>query len=165
MTDFDDDTAASPLGGLDGLLSQAMEMQQQMMAAQAEAAEQVVEGQAGGGVVRITVTGAGQFTGVEISPQAVDADDVEMLQDLVLAALHDAMARVHELQARSMGGIGDLLGGGGLGDMAEMLGLGGSDVALDAESWEGDEPGELDEADESDDDANGGQSGGGQARP
>lgn len=115
--------------GLDGLLSQAMEMQQQMMAAQAEASEAVVEGQAGGGAVRVRVTGAMVFQSVEISPGAVDPDDVEMLQDLVLAALHDAVERVNDLQAQSLGGLGDLLGGSGLGD---MLGMGGAGAAPDA---------------------------------
>jgi DNA-binding YbaB/EbfC family protein len=111
------------LGGLDGLLSQAMEMQQQMMEAQAQAADELVEGQAGGGAVRVRVTGGMVFEAVEIAPEAVDPDDVEMLQDLVLAALHDAVARVNELQAQSLGGLGDLLGGSGLGD---MLGIGGA---------------------------------------
>jgi DNA-binding YbaB/EbfC family protein len=97
------------------LLAQA----QEMMAAQADAAEQVVTGQAGGGAVRIQVTGGGEFQSVTISPEAVDPDDVEMLQDLVLAALHDASAQVQQLQQGALGGMmGDLgldglLGGGG----------------------------------------------------
>jgi nucleoid-associated protein EbfC len=87
------------------LLAQA----QEMMAAQAEAAEQVVTGQAGGGVVRIEVTGGGEFRSVTISPEAVDPDDVEMLQDLVLAALHDASTQVQRLQQGALGGMmGDL---------------------------------------------------------
>ena len=114
------------------LLGMAMEMQQQMIAAQAEAAEAVVEGQAGGGVVRIEVTGGLEFRAVHIDPAAVDPDDVEMLQDLVLAALHDAVARVNELTeaANPLAGM-DLanldLGGMGLGglDLGGMLGTGG----------------------------------------
>jgi nucleoid-associated protein EbfC len=98
------------------LLRQAQAMQEQLMAAQAAAAEQVVEGQAGGGVVKVQVTGGMDFRSVSISPDAVDPDDVEMLEDLVLAALHDAMARVQELQQGAlggldMGGLGGLLGG------------------------------------------------------
>ncbi len=77
---------------LGGLLRQAQEMQERLVAAQAEAAERVVEGQAGGGVVKVTVTGAFDFRSVTIDPSAVDPDDVEMLQDLVLAAIHDAVA-------------------------------------------------------------------------
>src|SRR5947209_7807719 len=94
-------------GGVDlnQLLAQAQEMQQQLMARQAEAAEQVVQGVAGGGAVTVTVTGGGEFQAVTIRPDAVDPDDVEMLQDLVLAALHDATAKVQELQ---QGALGDL---------------------------------------------------------
>ncbi len=114
------------LGGPDlgNLLSQAMEMQQQVMAAQAQAASTEVEGQAGGGAVRVVVTGAMEFRSVQIAPAAVDPDDVEMLQDLVLAALHDAVDRINELQEQSLGGFGDALSGSGLGD---MLGIGGGD--------------------------------------
>lgn len=99
-------------GGLDlgGLMEQAAEMQQQMAAAQAAAAETVLEGVAGGGAVRVEVTGTGEFRSVRIEPAAVDPDDVAMLEDLVLAALHDASARMAELQAESLGGLGGLLG-------------------------------------------------------
>jgi nucleoid-associated protein EbfC len=98
------------------LLRQAQAMQEQLMAAQAQAAEQVVEGQAGGGVVKVQVTGSMEFRSVTISPDAVDPDDVEMLEDLVLAAIHDATAKVQELQQGAlggldMGGLGGLLGG------------------------------------------------------
>ncbi len=112
-------------GGFDlgSMLSSAMEMQSQMAAAQAEATSVVVEGHAGGGVVRIEVTGGFEFRSVSIDPSAVDPDDVELLQDLVLAALHDAMSQVDALQRQSLGGIGDLLGGGGLGELGGMLGL------------------------------------------
>jgi DNA-binding YbaB/EbfC family protein len=113
-----DDAGGPDLGNL---LSQAMEMQQQVMAAQAHAADTEVEGVAGGGAVRVVVTGAMEFRTVEISPAAVDPADVEMLQDLVLAALHDAVARVNELQEQSLGGFGDALAGSGLGG---MLGIG-----------------------------------------
>ena len=115
------------LGGPDlgNLLSQAMEMQQQVMAAQAQAASTEVEGQAGGGAVRVVVTGAMEFRSVHIAPAAVDPDDVDMLQDLVLAALHDAVARINDLQEQSLGGFGDALSGSGLGG---MLGIGGGDL-------------------------------------
>ena len=96
---------------LSQLLEQAQAMQQQLMEAQAAAAEQVVEGVSGGGVVKVTVTGGMDFQSVTIDPQAVDPDDVEMLQDLVLAAIHDAVARVNELQQDSLGGLGGALGG------------------------------------------------------
>ena len=100
---------------MNALLKQAQEMQQQLMEAQATAAEQEVVGQAGGGVVKITVTGGMDFRRVTISPEAVDPDDVPMLEDLVLAALHDAVAKANEVNQEAMGGLGGLgkmLGGG-----------------------------------------------------
>ena len=92
------------------LLKQAQKMQEQLMEAQATAAEQVVEGQAGGGVVKVTVTGGMEFRSVTIDPDAVDPDDVAMLEDLVLAAIHDAVAKVNQLSQQAMGGLGGLLG-------------------------------------------------------
>lgn len=95
-------------GALGGLLEQA----QQMMQAQAEAAEREVEGVAGGGMVRITATGTGQVLSVSINPAAVDPDDVAMLEDLVLAALHDVNAQLAAVQREAMGPLGDIFGGG-----------------------------------------------------
>ncbi len=118
---LDDDADDDPFGlgdllgggGLDlgSLMEQASQMQAQLAEAQAEAASQVVEGAAGGGAVKVTVTGAGEFRSVSIDPGAVDPDDVGLLEDLVLAALHDATAQVRDLQAGAMGGLGGLLGG------------------------------------------------------
>lgn len=105
-------------GGLDlgSLMEQAAAMQSQLVEAQARAAETVIEGAAGGGVVKVSVTGGWEFQSVTIDPSAVDPNDVEMLQDLVLAALHHAAQQVAELQqsAVDLGGldIGDLFGGG-----------------------------------------------------
>jgi len=105
-------------GGFDfgALMEQAGQMQAQLLAAQEQAASTVVEGVAGGGAVRVAVTGAFEFQSVTISPEAVDPDDVEMLQDLVLAALRDA---VDEIQGLTQGGLD--LGGMGLDGL-----LGGS---------------------------------------
>ena len=110
----DDDSGAS--GGFDfsQLLAQAQNMQQQLLDAQAKAAEQVVEGQAGGGVGRVRVTGGFDFQQVTIDPSVVDPADVEMLQDLVLAAVRDALAKVNDLNQEAMGG---LMPGGGLGGL------------------------------------------------
>jgi DNA-binding YbaB/EbfC family protein len=100
---------------LGALLQQAQQMQQQLVAAQAEAASQEHEGVAGGGAVKVTVTGGLEFRSVTIRPDAVDPDDVEMLEDLVLAALHEAVGKVNAAQQESLGGIGGALGGlGGL---------------------------------------------------
>ncbi|MCX7620377.1 MAG: YbaB/EbfC family nucleoid-associated protein [Acidimicrobiales bacterium] len=90
------------LGDMGGLLQAAVQMQQQFLEAQQEAASTVVEGAAGGGAVRIEVTGGMEFRGVHIDPAAVDPDDVELLEDLILAALGDAMSKVKALQERAM---------------------------------------------------------------
>lgn len=113
---------AGALGGLDfgSLMEQASNLQAQMLTAQQELTETEVEGVAGGGVVRITVTGGFEFRSVVIDPTAVDPTDVDMLQDLVLAALNDATARIADLQSDAMGDGGLDLGGldlGGLGDL------------------------------------------------
>jgi DNA-binding YbaB/EbfC family protein len=86
------------------------QMQQQLLDAQQTAAAQVVEGRAGGGVVTVTVTGGLEFRDVTIDPSVVDPEDVEMLQDLVLAAIRDAVTCANELNRQALGGLG--LGGG-----------------------------------------------------
>lgn len=100
------------LGDLGGLLESA----QQALGAQAEVAQSVVEGTAGGGVVKVEMTGSGEVTSVTLAPEVVDPDDIEMLQDLIVAALHDAGVQVTELQRRALGPLGGL-DLGGLGDM------------------------------------------------
>jgi DNA-binding YbaB/EbfC family protein len=105
-------TDPSGPGGFDlgSLLGQA----QQMMAASAQAADEIVEGVAGGGAVRIRVNGRLEFQSVSIAPEVVDPADVGLLEDLVLAALHDASAQISSNQQAALGGIGDLGGLGGL---------------------------------------------------
>ena len=98
------------------LLKQAQKMQEQLQEARATAESQEVQGQSGGGVVKVRVTGAMDFIGVTIDPSAVDPDDVAMLEDLVLAAIHDAVAKAGALSEQAMGnldlgGLGGLLGG------------------------------------------------------
>lgn len=103
------------------LLQQAQAMSQQLMAQQANAAQTEVEGVAGGGAIVITMTGGGEFRSVRIDPSAVDPDDVEMLEDLILAALNDAVANAAGIvQGPDLGGFD--LGGIDLGGL-----LGGSD--------------------------------------
>lgn len=122
------------LGGLGGLLESA----QQAFSAQAEAAQQLVEGSAGGGVVTVTMTGSGEVTSVTIAPEVVDPDEIEMLQDLIVAALHDAGLKVTELQRQALGSLGGL----GLGDIGAMLGgaeaPGGHDESSSDSSGRGD---------------------------
>jgi DNA-binding YbaB/EbfC family protein len=95
------------------LMKQAQQMQQQLMAAQAELAELEVEGHAGGGLVRVTMTGAGELKSVVIDPSAVDPDDVETLQDLVVAAVRDGARAAADLTQTKMGPLTG--GAGGLG--------------------------------------------------
>ena len=94
------------------LMKQAMEMQQQLAAAQARLAEAEVTGTAGGGLVSATMSGSGELTALTISPEAVDPEDVETLQDLVVAAVRDASRAANELAASTMGPVTGGLGGG-----------------------------------------------------
>jgi len=120
------DTPAEPDGGMGALEAlggggspfDLLASAQQAMAAQADAVKQVVEGTAGGGVVRVTMTGGGEVTGVTLSPEVVDPDDIDMLQDLIVAAIRDATAKVTELQRAALGALGQL----DLGSLGGMLG-------------------------------------------
>lgn len=121
MSDPSDTGQADDGFDMGGLLEQAQQMAQQLMAAQEDAEAQVYEGQAGGGAVRISVTGGFDFQSVTIAPTAVDPDDVEMLQDLVLAALHDAVGQIQSQEGPGLD-LGAL--GGGLGGLGGLLGPG-----------------------------------------
>lgn len=91
-------------------------MQQQLVAAQEELARTEVTGSAGGGLVTATMTGGGDVRAITIAKDAVDPEDIETLQDLVVAALHDAKCEADALAAERMGPLaGGLGGGGGLG--------------------------------------------------
>src|SRR5687768_5638589 len=93
------------------LMKQAQKMQQQLMEAQAQLAETEVEGTAGGGLVTAKVTGSGEVLSIKIDPKAVDPDDVESLEDLVVAAIRDAAGNAQELQQTTMGPLAGGLGG------------------------------------------------------
>jgi DNA-binding YbaB/EbfC family protein len=103
------------LGDLGGLLESA----QEAFSAQARAAEEIVTGSAGGGVVTVEMTGTGDVRSIKLAPEVVDPEDIEMLQDLIVAALHDAGAKVAALQRDALGalrgldidGLGGALGG------------------------------------------------------
>jgi nucleoid-associated protein EbfC len=94
------------------LLKQAQQMQQQLAAAQEELANAEVTGSAGGELVTATMTGNGELTALTIAPAAVDPDDVETLQDLVVAAVRDAQRAVSELAEQTMGPVTGGFGGG-----------------------------------------------------
>jgi DNA-binding YbaB/EbfC family protein len=100
--------------GMANLQRMALQMQQEMERVQAELAEAEVEGTAGGGVVRAVVTGKQSVVSITIDPTAVDPADVEMLQDLVTAAVNDALEASRRLAEQKMGAISALGGLGGL---------------------------------------------------
>ncbi|MCC7363631.1 MAG: YbaB/EbfC family nucleoid-associated protein [Dehalococcoidia bacterium] len=104
--------AGVPGGGAGNPLAAAQEM---LAKAQEELRQATVEGSAGGGVVKVTMSGEQKITGITIQPDVVDPDDVEMLQELIMAAIADATAKSDELQAKSYGAITGGLNLPGLG--------------------------------------------------
>lgn len=110
-----------PQPNMQQMLKQVQKMQQDMMAAQEQLKHEVVEASAGGGMVTVKVTGDLEIKDVRIDPDAVDPEDVELLQDLVLAATNEALRSAQELAASKMGG---LTGGLDLGGLGGMPGLG-----------------------------------------
>lgn len=113
-----------PMGGGGGMdmnkmMQQVAKMQEELAKADEALADEEVTGSAGGGLVTVTVTGKGQFTGISIKPAAIDPDDPTMLEDLVLAAINDATNAQSELANSKFSG----LGGMGLPGMPGIPGL------------------------------------------
>ena len=103
-------------GNMSNLMKQAQRMQRQMEESQKELETKEFTAKAGGGAVEAVVTGAKELKSVKISPEAVDPDDVEMLQDLIVAAVNEAMKQADEASADSMSKLTGGLGGlGGFG--------------------------------------------------
>jgi DNA-binding YbaB/EbfC family protein len=97
------------------MLQQLGQMQQQMQQAQAELANETVEATAGGGMVTVVANGAGEIKQIKIDPKAIDPNDPEMLEDMVLAAVNEAIRSAHSLMESKLGGLaGGALGGLGL---------------------------------------------------
>jgi DNA-binding YbaB/EbfC family protein len=96
------------------MLAQVQQMQEQMTKAQEELAHETVEATAGGGMVTVKVTGALQITEIKIAKDAVDPDDPEMLADMVLAAVNEALRSAQSLMESRLGGMMGGLGGLGL---------------------------------------------------
>jgi DNA-binding YbaB/EbfC family protein len=96
------------------LMKQAQKMQQEMMAAQESLKDEVVEASAGGGMVTVKVSGDLEVKSIAIDAQAVDPDDVELLQDMVLAAVNEGLRAAQELANSKLGGIAGGLGNLGL---------------------------------------------------
>ncbi len=98
-------------GGMNmqALMKQAQQMQEQLKKAQDELKESEFIGSAGGGMVNVTVSGAKEVLAVSVKPEAVDPDDIEMLEDLITAAVNDALNKVSEKERElmpNMGGLG-----------------------------------------------------------
>lgn len=89
-------------GNMQQIMRQVQKMQAQVTKVQEELAQKTVEGTAGGGAVKVQVTGDRRVTGVTISPDVVDPSDVEMLQDLILAAINDGMKKAEEMAEAEM---------------------------------------------------------------
>ena len=103
---------------LNQMMKQVQQMQAEMAKAQEELKSEVVEASAGGGMVTVKVTGELELLEVRIDPEAVDPEDVELLQDMVLAATNEALRSAQELAASRMGAAtGGLGGAGGLGGL------------------------------------------------
>lgn len=94
------------------LMQQAQKMQVKMALAQEELEKQSIEGSAGGGAVKVTVNGKGDVLSVSISKEVVDPEDVEMLEDLVLSAMKEAVKKSHDEAEAKMGAVTGGLGGG-----------------------------------------------------
>jgi nucleoid-associated protein EbfC len=101
------------------MMQQVQQMQAEMQKAQEELARETVTASAGGGVVKATITGNLELVELEIDPEVVDPEDIEMLQDMVLAAVNEALTSSQEMASKRLGGIT-----GGLGDLGlNMPGL------------------------------------------
>jgi DNA-binding YbaB/EbfC family protein len=90
-------------GNMQNMMKQMQKMQKKMAEAQEQLGQEKIEGTAGGGIVTVVVTGHKEVVDVQIKPEAVDPDDVEMLQDLVLTAVNDALKKADELTNNTMG--------------------------------------------------------------
>lgn len=91
------------MNNMNQMMKQVKKMQEQMLKAQEELADKTVEGSAGGGVVTVQANGHKKIISITIKPEAVDPEDVEMLQDLVLTAVNDALTQADELANKDMG--------------------------------------------------------------
>jgi DNA-binding YbaB/EbfC family protein len=89
--------------GMGNMMKQAQQLQSKMMKLQEELADKTVESSSGGGMVKVTANGRQQILSIQIEKEVVDPDDVEMLQDLVLAAINDALAKAQEMVSSEMG--------------------------------------------------------------
>ena len=99
-------------GNMNNLMKQAQRMQRQMEEAQKELEEKEITAAAGGGAVEVTVTGKKEVTKIKLDPEAVDPEDVEMLEDVIMAAVNEALRKAEEASAANMAKLTGGLGGG-----------------------------------------------------
>jgi nucleoid-associated protein EbfC len=104
-------------GGAGGLMAQVQKLQEEMAAAQESLKEEIVEASVGGGMVTVRMTATQDLVGIEIKPDVVDPDDVEMLQDLLLAAFNEATEKAKAATEERMAPFSSMLDMGGLGGM------------------------------------------------
>jgi DNA-binding YbaB/EbfC family protein len=97
-------------GNMAQLMKQAQKMQQDMMKAQEDLKNSVIEAEAGGGMVKVKMTGDRKVNEIKIKKEAVDPEDVEMLEDLIIAALNEAQKKIDEMTEEMMGPYAGLLG-------------------------------------------------------
>jgi len=107
---------------LGDLMRQAQKLQEEMMKAQEEAKKKTVEATAGGGMVTVVASGSGEIVSIKIEKDVVNPDDIEMLQDLILAASNEAIRRAQELVQTDMSRLTGGLNVPGMGDLGGMFG-------------------------------------------
>ena len=90
------------MGNMGNMMKQAQKMQKEMMKFQEEIEQRTVEASAGGGAITVVITGKKEIKSIEIKPEVVDPDDVEMLQDLIMAAVNEAIRQADDMAAREM---------------------------------------------------------------
>lgn len=96
-------------GNMQAMMRQAQKMQQDAMKAKEELENSVFEGSASGGLVKVEVNGAFEMQSIKIDPSVVDSDDVEMLEDLIVAAYNDAKTKLESAKASKLGAFGGLI--------------------------------------------------------
>ena len=96
-------------GNMQAMMRQAQKMQQDAMKAKEELDNSVFEGSASGGLVKVQINGAFEMQSISIDPSVVDGDDVEMLEDLIVAAYNDAKAKIESAKASKLGAFGGLI--------------------------------------------------------
>ena len=107
---------------LGDMMRQAQKLQEEMMKAQEEAKKKTVEATAGGGMVTVVASGANEIVSIKIEKDVVNPDDVEMLQDLILAASNEALRRAQEMVSEEMSKLTGGMKLPGMGDIGNLLG-------------------------------------------